>query len=292
MSKTIPTFLLLFLFALPLSAKRNPVTIPFTTNSDGMVLLQATVAGFPVHLIFDTGAGIDVLAPSLIRKANGKPAGQFTGFRMTGERLDVSLYIVPELSVGPMVKKDALVGSWELLDQLHLDGIVSLNDFRQQPVTLEFGSKQLTFETDKSLKRRSAAGRTINLQFDDERGDSLNIFTQFVMASRSGQCEIDTGSPSSTISTRYMATLGIEKDAAGVHQRERPGVSGHPQVIYETQITQLALAAAPDISLAPAPVAFSEIIYDCVVGLDFWRGRALTIDIPRHRAIVANSGQS
>ena len=112
MKRIRSTILLPLLVSLPLLAQPKPISIPFTTTPDGLVLVPANLgAAIPIHVIFDTGAGLDVFAPSLIEKVHGKPAGQFTGFRMTGERLDISLFIVPELSVGPAVKKDALVGS-------------------------------------------------------------------------------------------------------------------------------------------------------------------------------------
>src|SRR5580704_10510347 len=155
--RTIAAAFFFLIVALPLLAISKPVSIAFTTNSDGMVILPATVGAVSVQLIFDTGAGLDILAPSVIEKAHGQPAGQFTGFRMTGERLDIPLFVVPELSLGPLEKKNALVGSWDVLDKLHLDGIVSLNDFRQQPVTFDFVRKVVIFETSKTLAQRRAA---------------------------------------------------------------------------------------------------------------------------------------
>jgi aromatic ring-cleaving dioxygenase len=48
--------------------------------------------------------GVSVLSKSLVDKLGEKPTGQFTGFRMIGERLDVQLYTISELRVGPMVQ--------------------------------------------------------------------------------------------------------------------------------------------------------------------------------------------
>ncbi len=288
--RTITTallFLLILLIALPLLAKSKPVSIPFTTNSDGMVILPATVGGtLPVHVIFDTGAGLDVLAPSLVEKVHGKPAGQFTGFRMTGERLDIPLFIVPELSIGPVKKKDALVGSWDVLDKLHLDGIISLNDFRQQPVTFDFVKKVVIFETPESLAQRRATETSAPVKFDDQRGITLDLFAEFLIGDQPNLCEIDTGSPTATVNTRYMQPLGIEKDGKDVRKIERRTVAGATQIRYDTTLSQLSLAAAPQISLAHPRVGFSDIIYDCVIGLDFWAGKALTIDIPGRQIFV------
>ncbi len=286
--RTLAALFLAFLISAPVLAKSKPVSIPFTTNSDGMVILPATVGGtISAQVIFDTGAGLDILAPSLIEKVHGKPAGQFTGFRMTGERLDIPLFVVPELSVGPVVKKNTLVGSWDVLDKMHLDGIVSLNDFREQPVTFDFVNKVVIFETPDSLAQRRAAATSAPMKFDDQRGITLDVFADFLVGDQPAQCEIDTGSPSLTVSSRYMDRLGIEKDGKGVRKIERRTVAGGMQTRYDTSLPQISLAAAPQISLAPAPTSFSDIIYDCVVGLDFWSSRALTIDIPGRSILVS-----
>ncbi len=271
--------------AKPVSSE--PVSIPFTT-SDGMITVAATLGGtIPIHVIVDTGAGLDILAPSLIEKVHGKPAGQFTGFRMTGERLDIPLFVVPELSVGPLLRKDTVVGSFDVLDKLHLDGIVSVNDFRQQPFTIDFVKKAIVFETPTTLAHRRAAGKSLPLQLDDQRGITIDLFAQFLIAGQPGQCEIDTGSQNASVSLRYMTLLGIEKDAAGVRKQEAQTVAGGTEVRYKTTLPQISLAAAPEISLAPASVSFSDIIYDCVVRTDYWSGRMLTIDIANRQLIVS-----
>jgi hypothetical protein len=293
MKRTSAIVLFLLVVSLHLLAKDKPVSILFTTNSDGMVIVPATLGGtLPIHVIFDTGAGLDVFAPSLIEKFHGMPAGKFTGFRMTGERLDISLYIVPELSIGPVVKKDAVVGSWDVLDKFHLDGIISLSDFRHQALTFDFARKELIFETDKTMSKRRSAGQTSPLQLDDQRGISLDMFSRFLFANQSGQCLIDTGSPSATINTRYMTSLGIDKDAEGVKKHEGRTIAGGNEIRYDTSLSKLSLAAAPQIALATPHVSFSDIIYDCVVGVDFWRDRALTIDLTNRQLIVSNPSRS
>jgi hypothetical protein len=287
----LTSFLLVLMASAPLFAKPQPVSVPFTTNADGMVVVPATLGGtIPMHVILDTGAGVDVIAPSLLEKVHAKPAGQFTGFRMSGERLDLSLFIVPELSVGPLKKKDALVGTWDLLDQLHLDGIISASDFRQQPFTLDFINKELVFETEKTLSKRRVLGVSSPLQLDDQRGITLDLFSRFRFGNQTGQCEIDTGSPKATISLRYMTALGIDKDGKDVKKQERRNAAGVSEVRYWTALAELSLSSAPQVNLSPARVSFSDTIYDCVVGVDFWTGRAVTFDIPSRQLIVSAAG--
>src|SRR5580692_1041309 len=272
-----------------LAATGRPAQVPFTISPDGMITIAATLGTIPVHVIFDTGAGIDVLAPSVVEKLHGTPAGQFTAFRMWGDRLDIPLFIVPEISVGPMTRRNVLVGTWEMLDQLHLEGIISVNDFREQPITLDFVNKVMVFENAKSLARRHSSGLAAPLRLDDNRGIALDLFSDFSIGNQTGDCELDTGSQNATLNTRYMAPLSIDKDGKDVQKREQKNSSGTTTVRYKTTLPNIALAAAPQVAIAHAPALFADIIYDCVIGLDFWLGRAVTIDIAGHRLIVSAS---
>lgn len=197
------------------------------------------------------------------------------------------MFIIPELTVGPVIKKDVLVAAWDVLDKFHLDGIVSLNDFRRQPITFDFANKRLIFETERSMRRRRATGAASSLQLDDERGISLDIFTQFLLVDQPSQCLIDTGSPNATISTRYMNPLHIDKNSNDVHKHEGTTIAGAKELRWGTSVAEISLAASSQIKLAPARVSFSDIIYNCVVGVDFWHDRAVTIDIANRQLIVS-----
>jgi hypothetical protein len=90
-------------FGVQFWASQETNRIIFKTNDDGMAIVPITIASrVEAHVIVDTGAGLDVFAPSLVQKAGGKPSGQFSGFRATGERIDVPLFIVPEIRTGPL----------------------------------------------------------------------------------------------------------------------------------------------------------------------------------------------
>jgi hypothetical protein len=266
------------------------VALPFATTSDGFVLIPATVGDTrSIHVILDTGAGVDILAPSLVRALHGRPAGQFTGFRMQGDRIDIPLFVIPKLSVGPVVETDAVVGSWDVLDSLHIDGIVSANDFRRQPLTFDFVDRRVVFETQQSLAARRAAGVTSPIQLDDLRGSSLGLFARFMIGDAPAQCEIDTGSPATTVNVRYMKLLGIAEDGPSVRKHETHPRVGAPHVSYSATVPRIALAEAPDRGAANPKVAFSDIIYDCVLGIDHWAGKIVSVDIPDRQLILAPS---
>lgn len=283
--------MLLLLLTLPVAAQSKIISIAFTTNPDGMAVIPVTVGeATPLNVVLDTGAGLAVLAPSVIEKVRGVPAGEFSGFRMTGERLDISLYSIPRLAIGPMEQKNVLVGSWDVLDKIHLDGIVSLSQFRNQPFTLDFVNRMLTFETVKTLANRRASAVVSPIQLDDVRGISIDIFSQFLLAGHPRQCEVDTGSPTSTLNTRYMKPLDIQEDGKDVRKVQRRTIAGVPEVRYDTHISEIALAAK--IRIEHPPVSFVDVIYDCVVGVDFWAGKSLTVDIPGRDLMVSTAAST
>lgn len=270
------------------SQTASPRAISFTRTAEGFIVVPATVGDdTPVHFLFDTGSGFDVLAPSLVRKLHGTPGGHFTGFRMFGDRIDIPLFVVPKLAIGPLVKSNALVGTWDVLDSLHIDGIVSMNDFRRQPFTLDFVHGMLYFETAATLAARRAAGVATPLQADDVRNMSLDLFARFAIGDTSAQCSIDTGSPVSTVHLRYMQALGLSPDSPDVRKHEARSVTGGIQVTYGANIPRLALADHPNVALTHPRVSLADIIYDCVVGVEFWAGRVVTMDVPNRQLIVA-----
>jgi hypothetical protein len=271
-----------------LAAGATPVAVPFTTNADGMVVLPAMLGSDrPIHVILDTGAGVDVLAASLVAKVQGKPAGQFTGFRMFGDRLSLPLFVIPELTVGPVRKSQVVMSSWDVLDQTHDDGIIAARDLRSQPFTIDFPGKIVVFETDSSLAERRKLGKVASLALDDQRDVALDLFARFLIGDQPALCSVDTGSPGTTVSTRFMAPLGVDPASPDVKKQERRAVeSGATITRYWTNVPQLALAEAPQVASLHPRVSFADIIYDCVVGLDFLHDRVLTLDIARKQMIV------
>ena len=271
-----------------LAAQPAPVVIPFTTTPDGFVLLPATVAGnIPVHLILDTGAGFDVLAQSLVDKLQLKPTSQFTGFVFSGDRIDAPLYPLSSIALGPFVRTNDPIGGLALLDQVHQDGILSISAFRTQPITIDFVKHVVVLETPQSLAERRKSGTTVPLQFDDFRGVELDIFARFMLGSDTAQCIVDTGSPSATISLRYLGALGVDTADTAVHKHRTANAAGGQLTRYSANVPRLSLLASHSVAAEHPRVSFANIIYDCAVGVDFWAGKVVTFDIPHRQIIVS-----
>ena len=263
-----------------------PVPLHFVVDTNDMIRVPVTVGDSSYSLIFDTGAGIDVLQPRLVAALHGVPVGWLDAFRMTGERLHLQLFRIPRLAVGTFQRRDVIVTAAEFLEQAGIPGILSLNGFRDRAVTIDLVRNELTVETTPSLTGRRR-GTVVPLYVGDLRGLSLDTFAEFRLGSERGQCSLDTGSQGPTLSTRILSPLGIDTTGPDVRVRRSTTVTGAAQIRYIARIPAIALAADSGIRQVTPTVTFSDIIYDCVIGLDYWKGRVLTIDVPRRRLIVS-----
>jgi hypothetical protein len=251
-----------------------------------MVTIPIAIGDLQLHAILDTGAGVDVAAPSVLKKLTKEPAGTFSGFRMAGDRVDIPLFIVPSLTIGTMTKRNVLIGSFDFLDQVGVQAIVSMNDFRDQPFTLDFGKKILYLETPKSLAQRQRQGSSIPIVFDDYRGSVIDMFAEFKFGDKRALCEIDTGNPGTAVNSRFMEALGLNTDSPNVQRVTFKNITGTEIIRYRTVLPSIALIAAPNLAVAKAEADFSDIIYDCVVGLPFWSKTTMTVNIPGRRLII------
>jgi len=285
----IRTFFLFLICSALAFGQAQPTTIPFETNAEGMVKVPATFGGVEVQALLDTGSGIHLIAPSVLKKLAAKPAGIFSGFRMSGERVDLPLYTIPSVRIGPFEKKNVTVGLFAILDKVGIPAIIGMPTLREQPFTIDFIHKQLVFETPQSLSQRRSAGDVVNLQVDDDRGIMLDLFAEFSFGKATGLCEIDTGNPGNAVNSRFMDALGIDKDSQSVEKSTIKTITGVERTRYKTTVAQIGFESSPSSAKKDAPVAFSDIIFDCVIGIDYYRDKVLTFDIAHRELIVARS---
>ena len=262
------------LAARPVAAQ---AALPVELNSSGMMMVRAAGPGQPEGLfVIDLGAGTEVLSGTYAERVRQGPAGYFTGFSSTGERVDGARVRIAPIILGPITTPaDAVV--WHGLDADSIAGLISARTFARVPVTLDFPHRQLVFETPGSLAARVRRGVILPLRTDNLRDMALDLFVDFDLGSgQVGTCEIDTGSQAIDVNSRYMAALGISSD------------SGMTEGGFRARLpTNLAPVGAPQLEVERPAVRFGNYIYDCIVGTRFWSQVALTLDIPHQRVILS-----
>lgn len=259
------------LVASALTAARADDVIPFTQPDGGLIAIQASLDGQPpVPFLVDLGAGVNILSPDATRRVYVAPGGYYTGFRMLGERVDLSLGTVGSIAVGGFLVDGAQVGIWDGLRGSGFAGALSATAFRNVTATFDFPNHQITIDDQQSFAQRRMGGIRVPIVLRDDLDTSLTLFARFDFGhGQSGLCEIDTGSQGFYLNQRYEPKLGVTGATA--------------------TLASLALDGAPSTAIAQPKVHFANLIYDCNVGNDFWRGRTFTLDVPERALYIPKS---
>lgn len=124
--------------------------------------IEVVVGGQRGKFLLDTGGGVTLVSPGFAQRIGCTPWGQLSGFRLTGERLDMPR--CENVTVGfPDGRKTApvTVGVIDLMPLLRkgddpVDGSLALDALDGQVFTLDMRAGTLQFETPKSLASRVA----------------------------------------------------------------------------------------------------------------------------------------
>ncbi|MFC1726856.1 hypothetical protein ACFL4T_14635 [candidate division KSB1 bacterium] len=264
--------------------------IPFEFLDSGHILIRAVVEdSINGNFVFDTGAGIHAFSKKFSDRINKKNTGFFTAFRSNGERLGLDIYTISSIGIGNTVERNPYICVWEALDNLGIDGIISLKLFEKQPFTLNFINKTIIVESPESLEKLSGKGITVPLELQVYRDKAIDIFAKFRLNDKvTAELEIDTGAGKGIlIDARYMKILGIDSTSASVKKIESKSITGVSEISYKTSINKIVLSGSPGISLSNPSVTFEkDLIYDGLIGVEFMLDKEVTIDIPGKRMII------
>lgn len=251
------------------------MTVPLSHGPGGTFTVPVRVDGAQARpFILDLGAGINVVSPSV--RNPGPVIGHLTGFRMTGQRLDGTLYQGPALDVGGLRLPEEPTAYWGGATTAGVAGFLSAKAFEATPITLDFRNKLLVFEDEHSLGSRKREGNAVPVKVDDVRGESLQIFADVDFGyGQRGLCLVDTGQFNMQVNTRYMPLLNRPAGGTDVVAQEDRFISHLPRV---------SLSDAPSVQQDNIKVIFRDLIYDCVIGNSFWEDKSLTVDIA-HRML-------
>lgn len=262
-----------------------PHSVPFDLLLDEYILVDVVVADtIADRWMLDTGAGGNVVSQKLFDRLVTTPAGRLTGFRMMGERLDIDIFRVTSLEVAGLRQENVMIAPWPALDNMGISGIVSLKFFEHQPITIDFASRTLTIETEQSAQTRAVDGTVVPIETQRYRDKALDVFVMMKLGDTvQAEFELDTGSGRRLwIDSRFMSKLGIDTAAGDV--MATPAEDG---TWHMTTLRSLALWEAPSVTVDSIQATFRpNLIYDGVMGIAFWDGRAITIDLPHRRLIV------
>lgn len=265
-----------------LAAAPAQTSVPLEVADGGYLYVRVRVAdSIEARLLLDTGAGINTLSESVMRQLGplARDAGTHTGTRHNGERITGAVWTVPSLRLGASSTKDAMVGRFA---PQGADGLLSMDFFREQPFTLDLESSRLVLETASSVERIAARATAIPIRLKVNGPHELDFFVRVCVGdSVAAEAEFDTGAGYNMLMLHpsYMKRLGLSTDG-----RERGALEYY---VYSTLLPELHYCAAPAVRTTKQFVGFKEgLIYEGLVGHGAFRGRRLTIDIPRRRMLA------
>ncbi len=235
--------------------------------------IKAQIGSDTVPFIFDTGGGLTLITPEIADKINCTPFGRITGFRMTGERVDLQRCGKVEFNVeGTPLQIEATV--FDLMSLLPKDcpkvgGMFSLDTFRNHAITLDLSRNRLIIETKDSLEDRITTMNPVNMRINHQTGGwGLDIFVEIEANRGSLWLELDTGNTGNVL----LAPHAIEQLSLTVPLSDNKTI-GQDSDVFETTLNI--------VGLGPLTVMARkrELIYDGVLNASTIEKLILTMDL-------------
>jgi hypothetical protein len=226
------------------------------------VTVDVEIAGQTRPFLLDTGAGITVVTPEVARLAGCTPFGRGTGFRHSGERIDVPRCQTVPLRLGPLtLSPEAGVMDLATLGLQGVDGLVALQ-------TLDLTGRRLILETPASLAQRVRGMKQLSVRPSRQVGGASLDYMVEVSAPRGNLwLELDSGNMGPVLlSPHALEQLGVDI----------PDGESRPVTLGLRGLGPTELEAVR-----------RDTIYDGLLNAVFFEGRLVTFDLPAGRLWVS-----
>lgn len=195
-------------------AQSTPVEIAMRPYIATLRTVSVTVGRETLPFLFDTGGGFTVLTPETARVAGCAPFGRLTGFRSSGERIDLPRCGPVKLVVGdePLVGEVAVLDVMRLLEGAPtIGGILSLQSLEGRAFTLDLSGNRLVLETRDSLAARTAGRSPVAVRLSRQAGGAaIDLFLEVSAPGGSLWLELDSGNAGPVLLSPHALTqLGL-----------------------------------------------------------------------------------
>lgn len=235
--------------------------------------VDATVGGKKRTFLFDTGEGVTMISPRIAHDIDCQPWGNITGFRMTGERMDVPRCdnVKFDFSGASFTAPTTMVFDLRKIDpELNkLDGSIGLDLFAGRTITIQFASRKVIVETEQSAADRAHRGIEVPIRLSrPSEGLALDVNMGVDTSRGRAWMELDSGNAGPTIfvSPQIAPLLGLRTDT-----REAQAVNAR---------------LAPGVDFVGRARVFPNMIMDGNIGMQFMGKHDLTLDLRAGRAWV------
>lgn len=244
-------------------------TIPLQPYRKG-VAARVTINGHTGLFSLDTAGGITLVSPEFAKRIGCAPWGQIVGYQMTGNRLAMPRCERLSLEIAGHATTVPVAGVFDVApltapDAAPIEGLLSLDAFAGQAISIDFAGGTLVVESPASLQARTATAREIPVRILRE-ANGLALAVAVELQTRNGPVafELDSGNGGTLlVSKPYAPLFGLDPAAEG------------PQ--------QVDLEVAPGIR-ARGTGFTPDLTIDGNLGMPFLKDWILTLDLARGRA--------
>ncbi len=246
-----------------------PVTISLQPYRTRLRTVTVKVGAETGTFMLDTAGGLSLFTPTFAKKVGCEPWGRITGFHMMGDRLDSPQCNDVRLEVAGLSLQAPVVAVLDIMsffpkDAEPLDGVLALDAFAGQVLTLDVGNNQVIVETPESLAERTRTMREGQARIAREvQGAALSVFTAARTPKGLAWFELDSGNGGTFLMSRHVApTLGLD-----------------PKV-EQTQPARFELVGGVPVE---GDFHVPEMIIDGNLGMPFLSKWLVTLDLARAR---------
>jgi hypothetical protein len=170
-------FIIINVFSSLLAQTEIPLKNYFRTLKS----VKVEIGNKTYDFLFDSGAGITMVSPKIAKEHNSSVYGNYAGFRMSGEKVEMKLCDSLVLKIGGIDFNHSCVGVFDIMSLLpkeleRIDGVISMKTFEDHEITLSLSDNRITVETENSFKTKIKNMHLIPSRFaNGVTGSELNM---------------------------------------------------------------------------------------------------------------------
>ncbi|MCJ0825857.1 retropepsin-like domain-containing protein [Luteimonas sp. 50] len=201
------------------------------------VAVRVMANGTPGLFALDTAAGHTIASPEFAAAAGCKPWGELGGFTMTGKHLGMPRCDGLAFTVGGHRLRAPVAGVMQVAelfakDAPPIEGLLALDAFGGQTITIDFAGGKLYVETPASAAQRIAGASEVPISLSREvQGVALAVNVEVPTPQGIARFELDSGNGGTVlVSKPYARLFGLDPEAEGPQQATievAPGIVVH-----------------------------------------------------------------
>lgn len=270
----LPAFIVAAFLAASATHANAQQTIPLEPLRERLRTVDVVITGQQGEFLFDSAGGVTFLSPSFAQRIGCTPRGRFVGFRMFGDRVDMTRCDSVSLELGDVRLGPLNAGVLDLTPYLEAgqtpqDGALGLDAFDGRIVTLDLGHNAIVVETQRSVSRRIRDAVEVPARIAREVQGAALAVNIGVPTPNNGLAwfELDSGNGGTVLVSKHLAAeFGLDPEAQG------------PQ--------QATFQIAPGIALTTDRAFTPDMILDGNLGMPFLSRHVVTIDLARGRVWI------